>query len=410
QARRRQFLEALGALDALDPPPDQRARVDDLRAREEPVHRQLMSAGPATADEALRASFGTLAREAAAIQDHARLSVAGGVQALQEAAERAKRLLLWHSVALVPAVFAVAALFIYLIVRPLRQLDRGIRRLGSGEFEEPIRIRGPRDLEDLGRRLDWMRNRILELENQRVLFLRQVSHELKTPLASIREGSELLREGVVGPMTREQTEVAELLHENGLHLQRLIEDLLSFSVSRTPAPAGERRPVRLDRIAQEVLDAHQLAVRSKRLIPITEVEHVDVTGDRDSLRTIMDNLVSNAVRHSPDSGRLWVRVKTDGQHAVVEVQDEGPGIPPDERDRIFDLFFRGRTQRQAHVEGTGLGLSIAREYARSHHGDIHVVDQERGARLRFTMPLQTQSRRTPAGPGHGPVSGPAGGV
>ncbi len=386
--RRHELLGAITELHRLELSPGQQERLDRLAAEENRIYRLLHTTGAdkAKIDSAL-GGFGHLARQARALADEGNQLIARSVADLQSAAARAQRLLIWQAAALVPVVIALTAIFIYLIARPLRQLDHSIRQLGGGEFTTPIGVKGPHDLRELGARLDWMRQRLLELENQKVMFLRHMSHELKTPLTSIREGSELLHEEIIGELNPAQREVADLLHSNSLRLQRLIEDLLNFSITQSTQPLTELAPVRLDRIVSSVLNEHTLAIRGKALEVSQELEQLEVPGDPDKLRTIVDNLVSNAVKYSPTRGRLWLRVRRDKRDALIEVQDQGPGIPSQERERVFEAFFQGDAPYEGHVKGTGLGLSIAREYVRSHHGDIHVIDQERGALLRVQLPI-----------------------
>lgn len=386
--RRRELLDAIAELRRLDLSPGQQERLDQLTQQENEIYHLLRTDRSAdTRLDTAFGAFGQMVRHARALADEGNQLIARSVAQLQAAAARAQTLLIWQAAALVPAVIALTAFFIYLIARPLRQLDQSIRQLGSGEFNTPIGVKGPHDLRELGARLDWMRQRLLELENQKVMFLRHMSHELKTPLTSIREGSELMSEEVIGDLNDAQREVAELLHSNTLRLQRLIEDLLDFSITQSTQPVTGRAPVRLDHITSSVLNEHILAMRAKHLELLKELEPVEVAGDPDKLRTIVDNLVSNAVKYSPTRGRLWVRVQNTGHSARIEVQDEGPGIPRQERERVFDAFFQGEAPYTGHVKGTGLGLSIAREYVRSHHGEIHVIDQERGALLRVEFPL-----------------------
>src|SRR5258708_29729668 len=120
--------------------------------------------------------------------------------------------------------------------RPIRQLAHGIRRVGAGEFDSDIRVGGPADLKYLGGRLEWLRERLIELEQQKRLFLRHVSHELKTPLTALREGSELLADETAGPLSAGQREVVGILRQNSVRLQQLIEDLLDYH--RAPDSVG----------------------------------------------------------------------------------------------------------------------------------------------------------------------------
>ncbi len=131
---------------------------------------------------------------------------------------------------------ALAILFAVLIARPIRQLDQAIRRMGTADFAHTIEVNGPQDLRYLGQRLEWLRSRLHELEEQQNRFLRHVSHELKTPLTAVREGAELLRDNVGGRLSAEQREIVRIVRENSLSLQKLIEDLLTYHQTRAIEP------------------------------------------------------------------------------------------------------------------------------------------------------------------------------
>src|SRR3954469_25626769 len=140
----------------------------------------------------------------------------------------------WSYLALATAAIAImlAILFAVLIARPIRQLDQAIRRMGTADFTHEIEVTGPQDIRYLGQRLEWLRSRLHQLEEQQNRFLRHVSHELKTPLTAVREGVELLRDRVVGQLSSDQLEIVRIVRENTLHLQKLIEDLLTYHQTR----------------------------------------------------------------------------------------------------------------------------------------------------------------------------------
>ena len=152
---------------------------------------------------------------------------------LQETARNAQKFSAWQVAALVPGTLVLVLIFIFLVARPISQIDSAIHQLGQSGFSKPIDIKGPTDLERLGRQLEWLRLRLLELAQEKNKFLRHMSHELKTPLANIREGTELLLDGSVGELEPAQREVTDILRMNGLKLQQLIENLLSFSAWQT---------------------------------------------------------------------------------------------------------------------------------------------------------------------------------
>ena len=205
-----------------------------------------------------------------------------------------------------------------------------------------------------------MRTRLLEVEQDKNRFLHHISHELKTPLTAVREGAELLTEEVVGHLNSQQREIVAILRGNSLQLQKLIENLLDFNIASSRASQLKVEPVDLARVIESVLAHHKVATMARQLVLDVSLQPVALAGDRNKLQTLVDNLVSNAIKFSPPEGRLRVRLQKRGEQALIEVADSGPGIPPAERRRIFDAFYQGSSSATGHVRGTGLGLSISR--------------------------------------------------
>jgi two-component system, NtrC family, sensor histidine kinase GlrK len=272
------------------------------------------------------------------------------------------------------------------IARPIAELDASIRQLGDADFSRPIRVRGPEDLQTLGERLDWLRRRLGELEAEKNRFLRHLSHELKTPLTALREGAELLNDQVGGPLAPPQRQVVTIMRDNGVKLQRLIEDLLDYQRALHAAASLEARPVELDVLIGEVARSHELAMRAKAQALILDLDKVTVEADAEKLRSILDNILGNAVKFTPGGGTISVAVRAAAADTVIDVIDSGPGVPAEERDAIFNTFFRGRAQASGRIEGTGLGLAIAREFAEAHGGRISVVPRKSGGHFRVTLP------------------------
>lgn len=384
-ARRDQFLQAMEELRSLDLNSSQGDTVDTLATREKEVYQLLTGTSPGRVESAVE-RFPALNALARGILAKSSELISQSVNEMQSMAARAQGLLFWQAMALVPAVLMFAALFLTLITKPLRRLDQSIRQLGDGHFNEEIRVHGPRDIQELGRRLEWMRRRILELENQKVSFLRHVSHELKTPLTTIREGSELLNEQVVGRLNAEQREIAQMLKQNSLKLQRLIEDLLNFSMLQIDNQSIKTERLRLDRIIEEVVEGHRLAAKSRSVRLETQIERLSIEGDGEKLRTMVDNLLSNAVKYSPVGGRVRISAGRVGQNIAIDVADEGPGVDRSERERVFEAFYQGHARAEGPVKGSGLGLSIAREFAGLHDGSIEIIEKDAGACFRILLP------------------------
>lgn len=389
------FVDTARRLSALNLPDLQRERLDLMTKVEAEVSETITRfAHDAPETTVAVEGFTSLARDARKMLVDNRKLVEGEVATLESNGADVQRGLVVQAMALAPGALVLAGIFTVLITRPIRQMDKAIRRLGDGDFSAPAQIQGPRDLEQLGERLDWMRTRLLEVEADKNRFLRHISHELKTPLTAIREGAELLNEGVVGHLNSQQAEITAILRDNTLQLQRLIEDLLDFNIATSRSSKLRCERVALRGLIYNVLTDHKVAVLARQLVLDISLAPVELDGDRAKLQTLVDNLVSNAIKFSPEKGRLHVHLRAREGQAVIEVADSGPGIPEAERRRIFDAFFQGSNVPNGHVRGTGLGLSIAREYAQAHGGYIEVIDgEESGACLRVILPLQQTEER-----------------
>src|SRR5213594_1419475 len=278
------------------------------------------------------------------------------------------------------------------IARPISEIDGAIRQLGGADFSKPIAVRGPEDLRYLGRRLDWLRRRLDEFETQKNRFLRHVSHELKTPLTALREGAELLHDKVAGPLAPTQVQVVSIMRDNSVKLQRLIEELLDYQRALHAAASLEVRLVELNELVRDAAQSHELAAQAKGLRLTIDAQSATLEADPQKLRSIVDNLISNAVKFTPPGGVISVKARALAGEAVIEVMDTGPGVPAEERESIFNLFFRGRTKADTGVKGSGLGLAIARELVEAHGGQIAVVAGGAGGHFRVTLPRRGERR------------------
>jgi two-component system sensor histidine kinase GlrK len=312
------------------------------------------------------------------------------VERLRASADEAQRgvmLLLIFSTAV---ALSIALALTRYIARPIASIDNAIRQLGGADFSRPISVRGPEDLRYLGRRLDWLRRRLDEFETQKNRFLRHVSHELKTPLTALREGAELLHDEVAGKLAPMQKQVVSIMRDNSVKLQRLIEELLDYQRALHAAASLEVRPVHLDELVLEAAHPHELAAQAKGLRLTVDAQAAMLEADPEKLRSIVDNLVSNAVKFTPPGGAISIRARALAGEAVIEVMDTGPGVPAEEQESIFNLFFRGRTKAErGTVKSSGLGLAIARELVEAHGGQIAVVPGGAGGHFRVTLPRRS---------------------
>jgi two-component system, NtrC family, sensor histidine kinase GlrK len=355
---------------------------------EQSLYEQLMQKKGAPRDKAaLVAGYVSLSDMARDVLNTSNALIDREVESMQRTGERAQRTLWLQLAATIPLGVLLAIGVTIFIARPIRQLDQAIRRLGAGEFESSIEVVGPADLKYLGGRLDWLRQRLIELEQQKRLFLRHVSHELKTPLTALREGSELLVDGTAGRLSPGQREIVEILRQKSVQLQRLIEDLLNYHRAQESVGRLDLKEVRFDRIAEQVLEDHRLAVQARGIRADLRLDSVSMQADEEKLRAVVANLVSNAVKYSPDQGMISLALRRQGEEIVFDVGDAGPGIPAEDRDRIFEWFYQGDDAHRGRLRGSGLGLAIAKEFVLAHGGRIEVLQESGpGAHFRVVLP------------------------
>ena len=391
EANRAQFLQAAAEFAALPLDEGQRQALAEIMDGEADSYAVLRDPRSGARDVARAAgAYATLNARAAEISARGDRMIDREIEAMGQMAARAQRITLWQMLALVPVALLLAAGFTVLIARPIRQIDAALRRMGGGDFSAPVGVSGPRDLQLLGRRIEWLRHRLNELEQQKNRFLRQVSHELKTPLTALREGSELLSEEALGRLTPQQQEVTGILRANSIELQRLIEDLLSYGAAEFNRREVRHARVEMRRVIARVLDDQNLALRARALRIAPEVEDIVLEADFEKVRIMLDNLVSNAAKFAPEGSAIRIEAKTRDDRMILDVADDGPGIPPADRGRVFDPFYRGRNTSGGRLPGSGIGLSIVRDYAQAHGGSVEVVDEpgRDGARMRMTLPLR----------------------
>ena len=230
--------------------------------------------------------------------------------------------------------------------------------------------------------------RLRALDTMKDQFVASVSHELRTPLTSIQGYVELLLDETTGELNDDQSAFLATIGRNSQRLARLVTDLLFIAGSDAGKLQLDLQDVDLGKLVLESVDTARPHAESKGVDFEVSVEAMPMSGDPVRLGQLLDNLVSNAVKFTPDRGRVRVDlVRRDG-NAVLEVSDNGIGIPAAEQANMFERFFRSTLATEGAIQGSGLGLSIAKEIVENHGGTIGFESTEgQGTTFRVALPL-----------------------
>jgi two-component system sensor histidine kinase MtrB len=313
---------------------------------------------------------------------------------------------------LIAGLIGALLLFVGLIAsmrRPLQRLVDAAGRLAAGDRSTRVEVGGPTETATLGKAFNEMaaeleleaseRDRLDRMKDE---FVLTASHELRSPLTSVQGFAELLMMDR-DSLTQRQVETVEIILDNCRHLVRLLNDLLDLARSDAGRLAIRPRPTRLGPLVEDVVrtmraqtegSEQTLTEKIEPNLPLVEVEP-------DRIRQILVNLVTNAHEYSPERASIEVSVRVADDAVMIDVTDNGPGIPPAQVEHIFERFVRGDAGLTQRVGGTGLGLAISRSLVELHGGTI-AVDSEvgRGSTFTVTLPL------APPGAVEAPPSGP----
>ncbi len=360
------FGDELHAFGSLRLTEDERARARAvairLRTAEEALRTALADSGGA-APETAPAAASAVERELDAIRLET-LRLADATRAAMtlelaraEGGARAAERVAWivAAGALLLAVL-LSAILVRAIVRPLERLAEGARAIAAGRFWHRLSPRGDDELARVASDFDAMGERLAQLDAMKREFVSNVSHDLKTPLTSMQETTEALLDQLPGPVNDRQRRLLLLSQESGRRLSGMIAKVLELArLESGAAPAPRMETVDVVRVARGAVERAGMFTRTVLVVLDEPEENVQVHADADGVARVLDNLLENAIRFSPDGGTVHVSVSALGSLAEVSVADEGPGIPELERARIFERFYQTPDGRAVRAHGVGLG-------------------------------------------------------
>jgi two-component system OmpR family sensor kinase len=295
--------------------------------------------------------------------------------------------------AVIVALLLLGWIVIRIGLRPLERIGRVASEIAGGDLSRRVAPADPRtEVGRLGQSLNEMLGQIerafadREHSEERLRsFLADASHELRTPLSSIRGYAELFRLGATEDPDTLARAMARI-EEEAIRMGALVEELLLLA-QLDQAPRPRQEPVDLPELVRQAAD-DAAVIAPERDIVVSAAPPATVLGDPDQLRRLLDNLLRNAVMHTPAATSIELGLATDGGVATLSVRDHGPGLPPDAGEQLFERFWRSESGRRRGPGGAGLGLAIVRAIARAHGGEVQALAAPGGgALMRVTLPL-----------------------
>jgi signal transduction histidine kinase len=304
-----------------------------------------------------------------------------------------QRLLIAGGIALA-LVLVVGYFAAWLFARRIRRLERATERIASGQFDEPIVDRGQDEVGEVARAFERMRQRLAQLDRARREFIANASHELRTPLFSLGGFLELLDDEELDQQTRD--EFLATMRDQVERLSKLATELLDLSRLDAGYIDLEREPVSLAATARLVANEFGPVSRQAQHELVLEAdENAVAAGDEQRIVQVLRNLVENAFVHTPPGTRVILRAERTRGRTALSVEDDGPGVPPEQIDHVFERFYRGDGTR---ASGSGLGLAIAHELALVMDGTLTVDSRPGRTIFCLTLPAADLPARNDAVP------------
>ena len=294
-------------------------------------------------------------------------------------------------VALIPLTLLVGGGFLWRISKRLKGLTSVIDKLGQGHWQQKIAVQGSSELVELGEKLQWVQEQLHMLEQQKDTFLRHVTHELKTPLASMVEGTDLLSDEIVGPITKEQQAVLELISQSMVRLRTMIDSLLSYNAIRTSKDSVSE--VEFGNLINKINShfEHRLTAKQQRLNWHNSITKQPLALPAELIEMTLIQLISNALKFSNTGQSVDVTLALEQKLLIMQVRDEGCGIKEQEKTQIFSAFYQGKHNKDVTLQGSGLGLTIVKESVEQLQGQLSVEhNQPQGCLFTIKIPLINQ--------------------
>jgi signal transduction histidine kinase len=303
----------------------------------------------------------------------------------QQFIQRNTSLMLYSALGAALVALLLGLLISRTLTRPIRELTRATHAVSEGDLGQQVRVRSKDELGELAKAFNKMSSELARSVHTRRQMTADIAHELRTPLSLILGHAEAVHDGVLPP----SRENFEIIREEAGRLEQLVNDLRILSL----ADAGELplnpQSVSLQKLLQDLAALYQYQMQKKNITLQVDITPPlpELTIDPARMTQVFTNILDNALRHTPEGGRVTLAAQTSQSGVELSVRDSGPGLPADDLERIFDRFYRADASRTRGDGGSGLGLAIAKSIVQAHGGQIRAESATgNGLRIVITLP------------------------
>ena len=309
------------------------------------------------------------------------------IQSLMDSVGKVQWQLITVFVLIALAALVVALILSQVVTKPITNLSKTMRKMGKGDLSVRVPVRGSGELRELAENYNTMAAQLERLDKTRSQFVSNASHELKTPLATMKIMLETVMYQPDMPAELREEFMQDMNHEID-RLTGIITDLLTLTKMDSEKDEMKKEPVDMSALTTEVLHLLTPAAEKRgQMLDFSITPDIRLNGDRDRLYQILYNLTDNAIKYSPDGGKISVILREEERGIVWRVRDNGVGIPKEDQEHIFERFYRVDKARSRETGGTGLGLSIVKQLVTMHGGEITVRSEPgRGSEFKVVFP------------------------
>lgn len=315
----------------------------------------------------------------------------------QEFIQRTNITFLYSALGAAAIAFVLGIVLSRTITRPIRELTQATHAVSEGDLSQQVTVHSNDELGELAKAFNKMSAELSRSVNARKQMTADIAHELRTPLSLILGHAEAVHDGVLPPIR----ENFEIIREEAARLEHLVNDLRTLSLADAGELTISLQTVEPERLIQEIAALYQFETQKKNISLVLDVASPLPTLEVDlgRMTQVLTNILDNALRHTPEGGKIILSAKQAQEYVEISVQDSGPGLPSEDLDRIFERFYRTDSSRQRDGDfpgGSGLGLAIAKSIVQAHGGQLSaegdiVSAGEAGRGLRIVIALPKKS-------------------